>query len=239
MLPAMSEMHPSMARLYEAAIAGKIIKGKYPQAELAHEMNTSSQRIKNWEGRGVSKSGAIDAQKILGISLGWVMDGVEPMLESVKSANPSRYTLTEATGDNGAMPITMLDVRGSCGGGSVSWEAEHRLPLMKEPSWFRRFKLRPKDGLAVWADGDSMADYIVDGDIVIFDTSKTDAKSGRIYLIEHPDGLKIKRLRRDIDGAWLLESNNVDKRRFPDERIEPDQADLLKIKGEFVYRQGG
>lgn len=235
----MTEIHPTMARLYAAARAAKVIRGKHPQAELAQAMNTSSQRIKNWESRGISKEGAIGAQRELEISLSWVMNGEGPMFQPTKSANPSRYALMEATGENGAMPIAMLDVLGSCGGGSVNWEAEHRLPLMKEPSWFRRFKLRPKDSLAVWADGDSMADYIVDGDIVIFDTSKTEAKSGRIYLIEHPDGLKIKRLRRDIDGAWLLESNNIDKRRFPDERVEPDQVDLLKIKGEFVYRQGG
>lgn len=156
-----------------------------------------------------------------------------------KPVNLSRYDLTPATEDDGAIPIEMLNVRGSCGGGSINWDAENRLPLMKEPSWFRRYNLRPSDGLAVWADGDSMADFIVDGDIVIFDTSKTTPKSGRIFLIEHPDGLRIKRLRRGIDGAWILESGNPDKRHYPDDRIDPADADMLKIRGEFIYRQGG
>lgn len=157
---------------------------------------------------------------------------------AVKSANPSRYRIAEA-GEDEALPIELSDARGSCGGGAIHWDDEKRQPLLKEPSWFRRYKIKPKDALAVWADGDSMADFIVDGDIVIFDTSKTTPKSGRIFLIEHPDGLRIKRLRRDIDGAWILESGNADKRRFPDERIAPDQASLLSIRGEFVYRQGG
>jgi hypothetical protein len=156
-----------------------------------------------------------------------------------KSANPSRYRIAEAGAENDAMPIELLNITGSCGGGTITWDADRREPLLKEPGWFRRYKVRPKDAIAVWADGDSMADFIIDGDIVIFDTSKTAPKSGKIFLIEHPDGLRIKRLRRDIDGSWILESDNADKRRYPDERIAPDHADLLAIRGEFVYRQGG
>lgn len=154
------------------------------------------------------------------------------------SARPAAFAITEA-GPDDALPITMMDARGSCGGGGIHWDAEHRQPLMKEPSWFARYRIRPKDAIAVWADGESMADFIVDGDIVIFDKSRTEPRTGQIFLIDHPDGLRIKRLRRDIDGSWVLESSNPDKRRFPDERIAQDQAALLRIVGEFVYRQGG
>ena len=155
------------------------------------------------------------------------------------SAIQSRYRIASSEEMGNAIAIEVSDVRGSCGGGSIAWDEDKREPLLKEPSWFRRYKLKPKDAMVVWADGESMADFIVDGDIVIFDTSKTTPKSGRIFLIDHPDGLRIKRLRRDINGSWVLESANTDKRRFPDERIAPDQAELLTIKGEFVYRQGG
>lgn len=156
-----------------------------------------------------------------------------------RSATLARYRVAESNGDDDALPVELWSARGSCGGGAINWEEDQREPLLKEPSWFRRYKVRPQDAVAVWADGDSMADFIVDGDIVIFDRSKTTPKSGKIFLIEHPDGLRIKRLRRDIEGTWILESNNPDKRRYPDERIGPDQADLLTVRGEFVYRQGG
>jgi transcriptional regulator with XRE-family HTH domain len=157
---------------------------------------------------------------------------------TTKSANPSSYRVMESTAADGATAIVFVDARGSCGGGSTA-EPDARAPLMKEPGWFLKYNIKPQHALAVWADGDSMADFIVDGDIVIFDTSKRTPRSGRIFLIDHPDGLRIKRLRRDIDGSWMLESSNPDKRRFPDERIAPEQADLLTIRGEFVYRQGG
>lgn len=135
--------------------------------------------------------------------------------------------------------IEYWDARGSCGGGFLNYDQLPKGHLIKEKPFFQRFNLKPENAIAVYADGDSMADFIVDGDIVIFDRSKQSPVSGEIFLIEHPDGLRIKTLRRGIDGSWVLESRNPDKRRFPDERIPPDNAELLKIHGQFIYRQGG
>lgn len=135
--------------------------------------------------------------------------------------------------------IPYWDAKGSCGGGAMNWEEIPKGTLVKEASFFKRYDLKPGNAIAIYADGNSMADFIVDGDIVIFDRSKIDPKSGKIFLIDHPDGLRIKQLRRQIDGSWVLESRNPDKRQYPDEVIAPSQADLLKIAGEFVYRQGG
>lgn len=149
------------------------------------------------------------------------------------------YSVVSSDDDDSGIPIKFSDVRGSCGGGAINGDELDRAPLIKEPSWFKRYKIKPRDALAVWADGDSISEYIVDGDIAIFDISKKTPKSGCIYLVQHPDGTKIKKLRLGFDGSWILESNNPDKRRFPDERIPPDQAELLIVLGEFVYRQGG
>ena len=213
---------------------------KVSQAALARACGVKPPSVTDWlSGRTKTLEGKnlLSAAAFLKVSPDWLATGKGSM-QSAKTANPSRYQVTEAD-DASAMPIELTHVHGSCGGGSISWEEAAREPLLKEPSWFRRYKIKPKDALAVWADGESMSDFIVDGDIVIFDKSKTKPKSGLIFLIQHPDGLRIKRLRRDIDGAWVLESNNPDKRRYPDERIDPEQAELLVVKGEFVYRQGG
>lgn len=135
--------------------------------------------------------------------------------------------------------IEYWDAKGSCGGGSHNDAEALKGYLAKEPTWFQRYDVRPKNAVAIIADGDSMADFIVDGDIVIFDRSKTEPQSGFIYLIQHPDGLRIKQLRRDINGTWILESRNPNKAHYPDEIIPPEKGELLVIKGKFVYRQGG
>lgn len=111
--------------------------------------------------------------------------------------------------------------------------------LIKEKSFFAQHGLAPENALAVIAQDESMADYISQGDAVIFDKSKTIAQSGRIFLIDHPDGLRIRQLRREIDATWILESRNGDKRRYFDERIEKDKTQFLRILGQFVHRQGG
>lgn len=155
------------------------------------------------------------------------------------NAAPTGYTLREPESGAYTGEIPFAQARGSCGGGTINFDVKLRSPLIKEASWFKRYKVKPENALAVWADGDSMAEFIIDGDIAIFDTSRRHPRSGAIFLIDHPDGLKIKRLRRMIDGSWALESSNPDKTRFPDEVIGPEQAELLSIHGEFIYRQGG
>lgn len=59
----MPEMHESMVRLYKIAYEAEKIKGS---SALAARLITSPQRVKNWEYRGVSESGAIQAQKLFG-----------------------------------------------------------------------------------------------------------------------------------------------------------------------------
>lgn len=211
------------------------------QAQLARAAGVKPPSVSDWlsgKTKTLEGSNLLSAARHLRVNPEWLASGRGPM-RFLKDANPSRYRIAEASPDTTSMPIELSSARGSCGGGAIAWDDDHREPLLKEPSWFRKYKIKPRDALAVWADGDSMADFIVDGDIVIFDRSKTAPRSGKIFLIQHPDGLRIKRLRREIDGSWNLESINNDKRLFPDEKIAPDQADLLQVKGEFVYRQGG
>jgi phage repressor protein C with HTH and peptisase S24 domain len=135
--------------------------------------------------------------------------------------------------------IQYWDAKGSCGGGYLNHEQLPKGHLIKEIGFFRKYGVKPENAFAVYADGESMAEFIVHGDMVIFDKMLTVPVSGKIFLVDHPQGLRIKRLHRDIDGSWTLKSNNPDKNKFPDERVALDQIDLLKIRGQFIYRQGG
>lgn len=157
------------------------------------------------------------------------------------NASESGFELIENESNSNVetFEISYVNARGSCGGGSLELGDEVKGTLVKEATFFAKYKVKPKDLVVVYADGDSMSNFIVDGDMVIFDTSKKNPISGKIFLINHPDGLKIKQLRREIDGSWLLESLHPDKRTYPDEKIAPGMTDLLSIVGQFVYRQGG
>lgn len=230
------------------------------QSELARAVGVSPQAVQKWEG-GTSTprpSKIADIAEALGVEPSALMAAVftgsaDVTLEGVTAnvvgtvTNPIEPAESvkgdlRLFADEGELEVDRIpywDAKGSCGGGFVNYEEMPKGHLVKEIGFFRKYHLKPENAIAVYADGNSMANFIVDGDIVIFDKSKTDARSGKIFLIDHPDGLRIKQLRREIGGAWVLESLNPDKVKYPDERIEPAQGSLLKIYGEFVYRQGG
>lgn len=177
--------------------------------------------------------------EVLRISPSWLMNGSGNM-DATGTADMPSYGLVSADNtDLNVGHIPYWDAKGSCGGGFLNYEQQPKGLLVKENTFFQRYNLKPENAFAIYADGNSMADFIVDGDIVIFDKSFIEPQNGKIYAIDHPDGLRIKRLRRMIDGAWALESTNPDKRLYPDEIITPDHMELLKIHGKFVYRQGG
>lgn len=193
--------------------------------------------------KGISDKLRVEIESEFNLPYGW-MDGVETsadhsgFLSEVSATYAGLSVQKGQPGQVGTFEIPYWNARGSCGGGSLNQEEPPKGMLIKEQSWFDRFDCKPGDCVVVYADGDSMADYICDGDMVFFNKSKTTPRSGKVYLIQHPDGLRIKQLRREIDGTWVLESRNPDKRRYPDERIPPGHSELLVIVGEQFYRQG-
>lgn len=70
-------MHPQMARLYEAA---EKIKGITGQSAAARLLAVTPECLCNWEVRGVSPEGMLDAQEILGCNAVWLRKGIGPML---------------------------------------------------------------------------------------------------------------------------------------------------------------
>lgn len=66
--------HASLTRLLDVA-ADHQVAGP---AALARALNESDQVIANWGRRGVSKAGALNAQRLFGISSTWILNGTEP-----------------------------------------------------------------------------------------------------------------------------------------------------------------
>lgn len=82
-----------MRRLREAAAA--LTPPLSGQSDLARRIGQSPQTVNNWETRGVSASGATKAQKLLGISSTWIMEGMEPRYVSTSPTPDPRSRQTE------------------------------------------------------------------------------------------------------------------------------------------------
>lgn len=137
--------------------------------------------------------------------------------------------------------VEHLPARGSCGGGAINGhEDEPRMPLAFKKDWLQAKGVRPEDAFIIDGDGGSMEPFICHGDVVLFNRARaTPLVSGRIYAIEHPDGLRIKRVFIEMDRSMILRSDNADKRLYPDERVPPDIVPQVRVLGGFVWRGGG
>lgn len=92
----MSEIHPSVQRLYSAARELRDVTGPSAVARL---LGASPQTMNNWESRGISEGGALKAQQVIGCDANWVLHGNGLM--EFKAKNPeiaadrvATYTVT-------------------------------------------------------------------------------------------------------------------------------------------------
>lgn len=215
------------------------------QAALGERAGLSQSTIAQIEGgRNTSTKFAMKLAWGLGCSVEWLLNGkgehpepAEP--EELRKAGMLAVRNSAEVEDPDVQRIPYFAAKGACGNGVIHFENGPQGYLIKEASFFEKYGVPADEIVAIFAEGSSNAEYIVDGDICLFDRRKREPQSGKIFLIEHPDGLVIKVLRRRIDGAWVLESKNQDKNNYPDEVIPPQQAGLLHICGQFFYRQGG
>lgn len=104
-------MHETMKRLYAAAELLKHVTG---QSAVARLLNASPQTVKNWEARGVSKQGMLDAEQLIGCRSSWVRTGDGDMADlshssdtqaslNVESLDP--INIEQAPGLRGKVPL--------------------------------------------------------------------------------------------------------------------------------------
>lgn len=91
----------SMERLRRAAADLQQI---HSVAELALALDESSQTVGNWAMRGVSKAGALKAEKVLGVSAKWITDGGHTSVQRASAAD-------QQPGGAGAAELVMRRLR--------------------------------------------------------------------------------------------------------------------------------
>lgn len=154
--------------------------------------------------------------------------------------------MTPPRTDNGSteepetIMVPLLDCKGSCGNGRMYGDIDYSPIQISRRILGRYYRGGGMSKLiALYADGDSMASYIMHGDIILFDMNVADFQDSGIYLLDTPDGLRVKRVSRRADGRIILRSDSTDKVRYPDEEYSAEQAPSLVVKGKFVMRVGG
>jgi phage repressor protein C with HTH and peptisase S24 domain len=85
------------------------------------------------------------------------------------------------------------------------------------------------------AKGDSMADFIKDGDLVGINLAQTDIVDGEIYAVYLAGDGMIKQIFKEADGSLILHSLN-DK--YRDKVVTEENGKNFKVIGRQFWRAG-
>ena len=234
-LGGMTEMHESADRLYRAARLA-LRQDDVSQSELAKLFNTSSQTINNWEARGVSQQGAIEAEEVLGVSPRWILRGgaSEPRLStgsSTEVALPAHRAESAHEMNPDYVRFQLLDGAGGMGAGAENADYPEVVKDVFLAKWEVRRKLGfvPAEGRVrlITGRGRSMQPLINHGDVVMVDTDVTYFDGDAVYVINIGGQTQIKLLQMRGDGLHVVSTGEG----YPSYRIEPD---ALFIGGKVV-----
>lgn len=210
-MPDNARMHETMTRLYAAADQLKGLKG---QSEVARAINVSPQTINNWEARGMSKSGMLNAQATFGCSATWLATG-EGSMQLAPSFPGAMQVISADQANSSSVQIQKVELRLSAGITGFQTEPDRRdggrweLPRR----WVEKNGLIPERLLAIEVKGESMEPSLYAGDVVVINTADTMPVNGLVYAVNYEGEAVIKRLVREA-GTWWLHSDNQSPR-FP------------------------
>lgn len=161
------------------------------------------------------------------VSLEWLAMGTNvPISETVRDPSSPK---------EGIVHIPILDVSAGAGPAIDNDGAEIVAHLPFPVGFLRKLHIKPERVRAVRAHGDSMEPTVPDGMLVLINTAVSDLQDGRIYAIRAPDGLRLKRIQRQIDGSVMLISDNRDK--YLPETLSRDDAATIEVAGRAFWTE--
>lgn len=167
---------------------------------------------------------------VSGVSAVWLITGKGEMFgrDSVGVHRNPTGDLTDLD-QPGMISIPRYDeVRPSAGPGSVAVSEVPTTRVAFERHWLIDIGVSPTDAVILPAQGDSMSPTIPNGAPMLVDTSKTEIRSGYIYVIAVGEDLLVKRVRRRLDGLFDLISDNA---AYASETLGPDRLMQLRVIG--------
>ena len=223
-------MHESMKRLYESA--AQYDPDIITQSDLARALNTTPQRIKNWEDRGVAKDALLDIEQTFRVSPSGVMNGV------VVSNLPQK-----SAAKTGMVRFDKFNARPSAGHGSfldVSPGIIDSIEVLESWAFEKLGTNNPNKIKIVTNKGVSMAPTIRDGDLLFVDVTQDFFDGDGIYVISWNGMLLTKRLIAKLDGRISISSDNQSPE-YQTEYINHANHESLsicgKVKAYFSLRE--
>ena len=132
--------------------------------------------------------------------------------------------------------VDVLDVQVSAGNGALNGHAQPITRFAFQRRWLNHLGVRPENARIIKARGDSMADKINDGDVLLVDTAVQRVDRDGVYVIELEGMDYVKMLQRDFaTGGVQIISYNPN---YKPQLLSAEQAAELRISGRVVWHGG-
>ena len=140
--------------------------------------------------------------------LGARFDRLESYVRSAVGETRAEY---DAGGESPIRdPVDVNEVAAAAGGGAVIFDETVVGRLWFRRDWLARHAIDPKQCNVISVRGESMEPTLPDGCSILVDRSqgRRRRRVGRILVMRTEDGLVVKRVGRDEEGNWLIESEH-------------------------------
>lgn len=194
----------------------KLALGREPQNVIARRAGISTSTMSRiMQGADPGLAVAARLARLLDVDLVWLATG-----DGVPNAAAV-----------GHVSVPIYDVRLAAGVASFTDAAPVIGQMPFDRGLLRDLGRNTAEGLAVFiADGDSMWPTIQDGARVLADLKDTRLREG-IFAFRTGDELRIKRLRRLVDGIEIRSDND----RYSPETLTGDAADEVELIGHVLW----
>lgn len=133
--------------------------------------------------------------------------------------------------------VEVVEASFSCGEGeSIEFHFDAingKIPF--PPSFLKDKNITEQTMKIIKAKGDSMADFIKDGDLVGINLSQTNIIDGEIYAVYLAGEGMIKQIFKEADGSLILHSLNE---KYRDKVVTEENGKNFKVIGRQIWRAG-
>jgi phage repressor protein C with HTH and peptisase S24 domain len=206
------------------------------QAEVAEAVGMSQPAYQALESGKNQKSSYLPLiAKFFGVDPLWLTTGDSPdAFDASEVKTP--LVVTEDLRDQFVW-IDVVEANFSCGTGeSIEFHFDAingKIPF--PPSFLKDRNVTEKTMKIIKAKGDSMADFIKDGDLVGINLQQTEVVDGEIYAVYLAGEGMIKQIFKEADGSLVLHSLN-DK--YRDKVVTEENGKNFKVMGRQIWRAG-
>lgn len=215
-------------------IAENSFKDNY--SEFARAVGVAQASLSRWvKGEAdPSRSNLVKIAEVSNVSIEWLATGKESQPQTSHNVVERAFEQARKMLEDGiSMIASYSSINVSAGFGSFNEGVTK--PDGEEPysdSLLASLGAKAEHCGVFWANGTSMDPTICDGDQMLVDFSKKEARGDdKVYLVQNGESVWVKRVRKEWDYVELISDNES----YRPIRITADEAQNLQIIGQVIH----